>query len=100
MSGAPTDLEVSDDAARHRYEARLDGALAGFATYQLTDGGITFLHTKTLPAFEGHGVASRLARAALDDARRRHLRVTPRCPFFAQYIEHHPDDAGLVEGSG
>jgi len=100
VSGDPVNVEVDDDPARHRFEARVDGRLAAFASYERTDGGITFLHTETLPAFEGRGVGSRLAHAALDDARRRGLRVTPRCPFFAQYIEHHPDYADLVDRSG
>jgi uncharacterized protein len=93
----PVTVEVRDDPARRRYEAYADGALAAYATYELTPGGIRFLHTETLPAFEGHGVGSRLAEAALDDARRRGLRVTPICPFIAGYIERHPSYADLLD---
>ena len=34
--------EITNNEAEHRYEARIDGALAGFAEYQLTDELIVF----------------------------------------------------------
>ena len=98
MADTPTTVRVTDNPKRHRYEAYVGDALAAYATYTRTPGTIEFLHTRTEPAFEGHGVGSRLAVAALDDARAGHLRVTPTCPFFAGYIERHPDYADLVAG--
>ena len=94
---APT-MRVTDNAAHNRYEAHVGQALAGFATYELTPGRITFLHTRTEPAFEGRGVASQLAAVALDDARARASpRATPICPFFSAYIDRHPAYADLVD---
>jgi predicted GNAT family acetyltransferase len=99
MVDEPVTVRVTDDKARRRYEAYVDNVLAAYATYELTPGGIVFLHTETEPAFEGHGVGSHLAQAALDDARARGLRVTPRCPFIAGYIKRHPAYAELVAHS-
>ena len=99
MADDPATVRVTDNRERQRYEAHVDGSLAAYATYALTHGGITFIHTKTEPAFEGRGIASRLAHAVLDDARRRGLAVTPRCPFIAAYIERHPEYADLLDGS-
>jgi predicted GNAT family acetyltransferase len=48
------------------------------------------------PAYEGRGVASELAKAALADARRRGLRVVPRCAFFASYFRRHPEQQDLL----
>jgi predicted GNAT family acetyltransferase len=79
-----------------RYEIRVGGELAGYAMYQPGDGQIVFTHTHTLPAFEGHGVGSQLAAAALNDARSRGLRVVPLCPFFAAYIRRHREYADLL----
>ena len=56
---------------RNRSEARLDGELAGFAAYHLTDELIVFTHTEVDPAFEGKGVGGALARHALDEVRGR-----------------------------
>jgi predicted GNAT family acetyltransferase len=90
------DVEVSDNPGRHRYEAHLDGALAGFAQYRDRPGRRIFTHTEVDAAFEGHGVGGALASAALDDVRRMGLAVVPQCPFIAAYIDKHPDYADLV----
>jgi predicted GNAT family acetyltransferase len=90
------EITVSDVVDRSRYEARVDGKLAGFVEYQLEPGRILFLHTETEDGFEGKGVGSRLASGALDDARKRGLVVVPLCPFVAGYIERHPDYGDLV----
>jgi predicted GNAT family acetyltransferase len=96
MADPPPTIEVTDNADRQRYEARVDGMLAGYATYDFVPGGIVFLHTRTEPAFAGHGVGTHLAQFALDDARRRGLSVIARCPFIADYIDGHPDYQDLV----
>jgi|HubBroStandDraft_4_1064222.scaffolds.fasta_scaffold775139_1 predicted GNAT family acetyltransferase len=96
MADEPATVRISDNRARHRYEAHVDGVLAAYATYELAPGRIVFRHTQTEPAFEGHGVGSALAEAALDDVRARGLLVIPQCPFFASYIARHPEFADLV----
>ena len=89
--------EITNNEAEHRYEARIDGALAGFAEYQLTDELIVFTHTEVDPAFEGRGVGGALAKEALDEvAQDDSLRVVPRCPFIKAWIARHPDYAALV----
>ena len=85
---------------KNRYEASLDGELAGFADYILTDGLITFTHTEIDPKFEGKGVGSALIRFALDDVRARGERkVLPICPFVKAWIGKHPDYHGLFYGT-
>lgn len=85
------DVEVRDNPDQARYEVVVDGRVGGFAQYELEEGRIKFLHTEIDPAHEGGGLGSRLARAALDDARARELPVVPLCPFIAGYIRRHPD---------
>lgn len=93
-------IEVRDNETESRYEAWVDGELAGFAVYGLGPVSIVFLHTEVLPAFEGHGVGGALARAALDDVRAQGERdVIPLCPFIKGWIEKHPDYQDLVHTS-
>ena len=81
----------------HRYEIHVDGVLAGFAEYNLLEGAVLFTHTEILPAFEGQGLGSKLARYALDDVRARGLGpVIARCWFVAGWIERHPEYADLL----
>jgi len=88
--------EVTDHPDRKRYEVAVDGAVAGYAAYEMSSGTIVFTHTVIEPAFEGRGLGSAVARYALDDARRRGLTVVPRCPFIRRFIERHPHYADLL----
>jgi uncharacterized protein len=91
-------IDVTDNPKRRRYEARIDGALAGFAAYDLAGERIVFTHTEVDPQYEGRGVGSALAQFALDDVRAEGTRrVVPRCPFIKGWIDRHPDYADLVE---
>ena len=90
--------EVRDDEAASRYELVVDGHPAGRAEYRFDPATnvITFVHTVIDPAFEGRGLGGRLAAGALDDVRRRQLRVVAECPFMAGYIDRHPAYADLL----
>jgi predicted GNAT family acetyltransferase len=92
------DPDVVDVDARHRYEIRVDGETAGYAEYHRRGGSstISFTHTVVDDAHAGQGLAGRLARAALDDARARGLAVLPFCPFVRSWIAKHPDYVDLV----
>jgi predicted GNAT family acetyltransferase len=92
------DVTVADAPEQHRYEARdASGALMGIATYRRTSDHITFLHTETMPEFQGRGVAGRVAKQSLEDARAAGLKVRPACPYYHQYFEKHPEYADLLE---
>jgi uncharacterized protein len=84
--------EVSNNPAEYRYELWADGELAGYTQYALRRGRIAFVHTRVYESYEGMGLGTWLARAALDDARARGLVVVPYCPFIAGYIERHLDE--------
>ncbi len=96
MSADDQDIVVRDAPEAGRYELLVSGQLAGLATYTLSGDTMTIPHAEVQPAFEGRGLGARLARFALDDVRRRGLRVVPRCPFIAAYIKRHPEYADLV----
>ena len=91
-----TDIQITDQPAQHRYEARIGGELAGYCEYNLLSEAIMFTHTEVLEAFEGRGVGSALARHVLDRARSDGKQVIPVCQFIAGYIRKHRDYADLV----
>lgn len=91
-------LEVRDNEDARRYEAAMAGKLA-FIQYQREGDQIIFVHTEVPTELEGHGVATKMARFALDDARSRHLAVIPLCPYVASFIRRHPEYADLVPES-
>lgn len=78
------------------YEITVDGRHAGLAAVEVHGDVVTFTHTEIDDAYEGQGLGSQLARAALDDVRDKGLRVRPLCPFIKAWIERHPDYQELV----
>ncbi len=96
MAHTHTEIIRNDEASR--YEAHVNGALAGFAEYTLTSQTITFTHTVVDDDYEGQGVGSALAQGVLDDAiRRGDRRIKVVCPFIRAWIERHPDYQHLLE---
>lgn len=93
------DAEITDNAARHRYELAVDGTTA-FVTYRRGAGKITFVHTEVPESLAGRGIGGRLARHVLDAARHDGLTVVPLCPFIAAYMERHPEYDDLRAPAG
>lgn len=91
-------VEVVDNPDARRYEAFVDGELAGFLLYEPGPRRVVLVHTEVDPAFEGHGVGGRLARFALDDLRSRGVTAVPRCPFVAAFVRRHPEYRDVVAG--
>jgi predicted GNAT family acetyltransferase len=90
-------IDVRDVAERTRYEASVDGELAGVAVYREVDGARVFTHTEVFDDYEGKGVGGVLAKAALDDVRASGRKLVALCPFIAGYIERHDSYADLVD---
>ncbi len=95
-----SDVTVSNNLDAGRYEAMLNGQVAGFAQYQLTPELIVFTHTEVDPRFEGMGVGSAIARWALDDVKAAGTRkVLALCPFIKRWIGQHEDYVPLLYGA-
>jgi predicted GNAT family acetyltransferase len=87
--------EVQDNAAESRYEVRIGDEVA-VLEYARDPGQITLIHTGVPQALEGHGIAGKLAKTALDAARAQGITVIPRCRYVAAYIRRHPEYLDLV----
>ena len=87
---------ITDAPERERYELSLDGEVVGFTAYRARPGLIAFVHTEIDERLQGQGLADRLIRFALEDARERHLAVLPFCPFVKAFIERHREFEPLV----
>jgi predicted GNAT family acetyltransferase len=88
-------LTVIHNEAAQRFELPVDGALA-LLTYRRFPDRIVLLHTEVPPPFEGHGMATKLSRSALDFARANRLQVVPLCPYVSSFIQKHPEYQDLL----
>lgn len=92
VTSMSTDVTVTKDPDRQRYDATAGGTEnAGFVGYQETTELVVLTHTEVDPSFEGRGVGSALARAALDDIRERRLKALVICPFIISWLQRHPE---------
>ena len=89
-------IEVADAPERDRYELSVDGEVVGSSIYRTRPGLIAFVHTEVDERLQGRGLADRLIRFALEDARTRGLAVLPFCPFVKAFIERHREFEALV----
>ena len=88
-------MDVRDDRAASRFELEADGAVA-FAAYRREGDAIVFTHTVVPDELRGTGIGSRLIAGALAEVRGEGLKVVPQCPFVADYLAKHPEEATLA----
>lgn len=94
------DVEIRNAEQQSRYELTVDGELASIAAYvDRGDGTLVFHHTETAPHWRGNGLAERVVQRALDDAREAGRSIVPACWFVAQFVDQHPEYAGLIAGA-
>lgn len=94
-----SEVKVTRNHDEDRYEAHLDGELAGLLEYQLTRDLAVLTHTEVDEAFGGRGIGGALTQFALDDIEAEgKRRVMPLCPFVKAWIGRHPEYQRLVYG--
>jgi len=89
------DHPVRLNEAAHRFEAALGKKIAKI-DYAQSNGRLNLLHTEVPVEDQGQGIATELAKAALEYARAEKLQVVPTCPFVSTYIKHHPEYLEIV----
>jgi len=91
-------LEVVHNTAADRFELRIGGELC-VLDYRRASDTLVIYHTEVPPPFQGRGLAARMTRAALDFARSQNLKVEPRCPYTAVFMQKHPEYSDLLAPS-
>jgi hypothetical protein len=84
-------FEVIHDQKTERFEIHLGEGQVAQLIYQIHNDLMLFSHTEVPPAFEGKGIAGRLAGTALNYAREHGLKIRSYCSYITMYIERHPE---------
>jgi uncharacterized protein len=87
--------EVLHNEQDSRFELHIGDALC-VLDYRRTPDKLIIYHTEIPPPVERRGFAARMTRAALDFARSQNLKVEPRCPYTAVYMQKHPEYSDLL----
>jgi len=86
---------VRHHPAAGRFEAG-DGTHRAVAEYVIRDGRMVFTHTFVPPELRGRGLAEKLVRAGLEQARADRRKVVPQCSYVAAFIERHREFQDLL----
>jgi len=89
-------LVVVDRPELERYEIVV-GDQASVLQYRRRDGQVILAHTEVPESLRNRGLASLLAKHALDDARRSGTRVIVTCPFVTAWLRRHHEYDDLID---
>ena len=90
-------LPVVHNVSLRRFEAQTGDVPLSFLSYTFEGDRVVFDHTFVPDELRGRGIAAKLARAALEEARQRRWKVVPRCSYVAAFIKRNPEFADLVD---
>lgn len=91
------DIHHTQAGDRGRYWADLgDGNEAEMTYLRRADGTMVINHTGVPKAFEGRGIALKLVKRAIEDARQDAFKIVPQCPYVAVQFRRHPDWSDLL----
>jgi predicted GNAT family acetyltransferase len=80
---------VRDNREQNRFELETHAGLA-VADYRRDGDVFIIFHTEVPVAIHGQGIGEKLVRGALNEIRRRKLKVIPRCWFVRRVMESDP----------
>lgn len=89
-------MEIINNKEQQQYQLAVQDTIA-YIEYRWYKGDIAFMHTEVPEQFEGQGIASAMAKFALDDARKQGVKIMLYCPFMAGYVKKHPEYHDLVD---
>jgi predicted GNAT family acetyltransferase len=92
-------ITIQNSTESGSYDAVLGDRVVGTIVYERRDGRLVIRHTVVDPEFRGQGIATALARAALDDLRESGTTLTNYCGFIADFIARNPGYATVVDAA-
>lgn len=90
------DYKVTNNKELQRFEIELGGEFA-YIEYRWYKGDIAFKHTVVPDIMQGKGIASLMAKEALEYAKREKLKIMLYCPFVAKYVKEHTEYTSLID---
>lgn len=88
-------IEVVHNIGNNRFEVDL-GKEKAILIYMIKADLFILLHTEVPPAFEGNGIAGKMAIKALEYAKNEGLKVRSYCSYTTRYIERHAEYQHLL----
>lgn len=88
-------ITVENNTDASRFQVQFEEHIA-VIDYYLRGNDIVFTHTGVPEPLGGQGLASKMAKTALEYAKAEGLKVVPQCPFVRAYLRRHAEYQELV----
>ncbi|MCW9038825.1 GNAT family N-acetyltransferase [Altibacter sp.] len=88
-------MEITENKEKKRFETTVEGK-TGVIEYIRAQDKMYLTHTEVPDALEGKGIASSMAKYALEQIKDEGLKLVPLCPFIASYVKRHPEYKTLL----
>lgn len=82
---------VTNNTQNMQFKIELPDGEFAHLEYRWYKGNLALMHTFVPKPFEGRGVASALAKHALEYAKENKLQIMVYCPYVAKYLKKHPE---------
>lgn len=83
-------MVVTQNPDANRFEVH-EGNEVAVLDYQRRDNTIVFVHTFVPESLRGRGIATELARAGVEAARKEGLAIVAQCPVVREYLRQRQD---------
>ena len=84
------DVVIEENKVKKRFEGKVEDKLA-IIDYIRAEDKMYLTHTEVPSELEGKGVASKMAKFALEQIKQEGLKLVPLCPFIASYVKRHTE---------
>ena len=88
--------QVTNNEKNQRFEIAIESEIA-YLEYRWYKGDLALMHTTVPKEFEGKGIASSLAKFALEYAKEKQLKIMVYCPFVGKYLKNHNEYSFLID---
>ncbi|MCU1537296.1 MAG: hypothetical protein JWP82_1647 [Humibacillus sp.] len=102
MAADEDTIEIADNRETSAFELRDAGRLIGLARYAVVPATageperVVFFHTEVSTAYEGQGLAGRLATTAFTETIAAGRTIVPVCPYLKTFLRRHEEYAAHV----
>ena len=89
-------IDIIDNKQQQQFEIHADGEVASLV-YRFYKNDIALMHTDVPEKLGNRGIASALAKHALEWAKSQNKKVMVYCPFVASYLKRHTEYNELID---
>lgn len=89
------EIDIKENKIKKRFEGKVNDKLA-IIDYIRAEDKMYLTHTEVPSELEGKGIASKMAKFALEQIKEEGLKLVPLCPFIASYLKRHTEYKDLL----